>query len=92
MFNIRIDVILNVSVIVFKYLFCVVNNFSLNSFFNLFVDLCQIIDVYVIIDLTTIEYICLILKKNVFHVNAIIFNNIMFVIIIFVFIVLMCDF
>ena len=49
--------------IVFKSLFCVVNSFPPGSFFNLFVDLCQIIDAYVIIDLMTAKYIYLILKK-----------------------------
>ena len=91
-FNTRIDVILNVSVIVFKHLFCVVNSFLFDSSFNLFVDLGQIIDTYVIINFTMIKYICLIFKKNVFHVNVTILDSVAFCVIIFVFIVLMCEF
>ena len=91
-FNTWIDVILNASIIFFKYFFCVVNSFSWNSFFSLFVNLCQIVDAYIIIGFTTAEYICLILKKNVFHVNVVILDSVTFCVIIFVFIFLMCEF
>ena len=65
-FKTRIDVILKMSITVFKHLFCVINNFSSNSFFNLFVNLCQIIDAYVIVGFTAAEYICLIFEKKCF--------------------------
>ena len=54
-FNRQIAVILNVLIIVFKYLLCVINSFPSNFFFSLFVDLCQIIDAYVIIDFMMTE-------------------------------------
>ena len=65
-FNTWIDVILNVSVIVFKRVFCFVSSFSFDPRFNLFLNLRQIVDAYVIIGFTMTEYICLILKKMFF--------------------------
>ena len=65
-FKTWIDVILKMSIIVFKYLFCVINSFLLGPLFNFLVSLCQIVDAYVIIGITMAEYICLIFEKKCF--------------------------
>ena len=54
-FKTRIDVILKMSITIFKHLFCVISSFSSSSFSSLLVGLCQTVDVYVIINFMMIE-------------------------------------
>ena len=76
-FNVCIKIVLNVSTINRKPLFCMTVNLFSNVFEIVLISLnaCQTTNAYVIINFTMTIYTWRILKNDVFHVNCMIFVN-----------------